>query len=454
MQLVLEDNHSPPSRFFAKCEEAFAAMNEADCTLKALLEANESANTLTTMWKQAAEELMSNSASLSEETKQLKSCVLLGDGEKEGLQNADQYSLNEKDCMLTFLEESFPAMQIEVEKLFETTYNDAKKAVEETQTLFGSFRSSLEDLMCKALQSDISILVLQCQMGEYSKRFKSLNIASNSHKSVLPEHSLVCDNLELNHASPFHNSFLQPLKYRSDGSQIVCASRKETKEFELVDGDTLDGHSILQRELQRKDVLLKGLLFDFSLLQEFASDRKDIKDELEKLIVAMGKVQQELQTRNMQLDDMLVQKIKLEGHLTEAEEALFNSNSELNQAKGTLNVLSEQNIALKDLLQDLYLKNAEAEQVLEDQRQAIKSLEREIVRLSSLQEKQPIRLMEDYEDALTEVTVERDLLLERLTSLQDKLDMASALADENQAIAAEARQVSYVGSILTLYEFA
>lgn len=451
MQLVLEDHHSPPSRFFAKCEEAFAAMNEADFTLKALLEANENANTLTTMWKQAAEELMSNSASLSEETKQLKSRVLLGDGEKEVLKNADQYSLNEKDCMLTFLEESFPAMQIEVEKLFETTYNDAKKVVQETQTLFGSFRSSLEDLMCKALQSDISILVLQCQMGEYSKRFKSLNITSNSHKSIVQEHFPVSDNLELNHASPPHNSFL---KYRSDGSQISCASRKETKEFELVDGDTLDEHSILQRELQRKDVLLKGLLFDFSLLQEFASDRKDIKDELEKLIVAMSKVQQELQTRNVQLDDMLVQKIKLEGHLTEAEEALFNSNSELNQAKGTLNVLSEQNIALKDLLQDLYLKNAEAEQVLDEQRQAIKSLEGEIVRLSSLQEKQPIRLMEDYEDALTEVTAERDLLLEKLTALQDKLDMVSALADENQAIAAEARQVSYVGNILTLYEFA
>lgn len=441
-ELVVEDKHSPPSSFFAKCEEAFAAMKEADYTLKALLEANENANTLTTMWKQAAEELMSNSASLSEETKQLKSCVLLGDGEKEVLQNAVQFSLIEKDCMLTFLEESFPAMQIEVEKLFETTCSDAKNVVEETQTLFGSFRSSLEDLMCKALQSDISMLVLQCQMGEYSKRFKSMSITSNSHRSVLQEHSLVSDNLELNHVSLVRNSFLQPVNYGSEGSQIACASRKEIKEFELVDGDTSDEHSILQRELQRKDVLLKGLLFDFSLLQEFASNRKDIKDELEKLIVAMSEVQQELQTKNTQLDDMLVQKIKLEGHLSEAEEALFNSNSELNQANGTLNVLSEQNIALKDLLQDLYLKNTEAEQVLEDQRKAIKSLEREIVRLSSLQEKLPIRSMEDYEDALTEVTAEKDLLLEKLTSLQDKLDMASALADENRAIAAEARQES------------
>ncbi|KAH6808567.1 phragmoplast orienting kinesin 1 [Perilla frutescens var. frutescens] len=441
-ELAVEDKHSPPNSFFTKCEEAFAAMKEADSTLKAMLKANENANTLTAMWKHAAEELMSNSASLSEETKQLKSCVLQGDEEKEVLQNAVQFSLNEKDCMLTFLEESFPAMQLEVEKLFEATCSDAKKVVEETQTFFGSFRSSLEYLMCKALENDISILVLQCEMREYSQNFKSLSMASNSHRSVLLEQSLVYDNLELNHASLARDPVLQPVKYGSEGPQIPCASREEINGFALVDGDTLNEHSVLQRELQRKDVLLKGLLFDFSLLQEFASHRKDIKDELEKLIVAMSNVQQELKAKSIQLDDMLVQKIKLEDHLSEAEQALFSSNSELNQTKGTLNALSDQNITLKDLLQDLYLKNSEAEQLLEDQRKAITSLEKEIVRLTSLQDKQSVRSVEDYEGALTEVTAERDLLLEKLTSLQDKLDMASALADENQAIATEARQES------------
>lgn len=440
MQLAVEDKHSPASIFFAKCEEVFSAMKEADHTLKAMVKANENANMLTTMWREAADELMSNSASSSEETKQLQSRVSLGDGENEMLQNVVQFGLNEMDCMLTFLEECFPAMQIEVENLFETTYGDAKKVVEETSVSFGSFRSSLEDLICNALSNDISILVLQSQMGEYFRIIKSVSPASNSHRSILHEHSLIYDNLELNHVSLAHNSVLPPVKYECEGSQIACASR----EVELVDGDNnLDEHSVLQRELQRKDVLLRGLLFDFSLLQEFASDRKDIKDELEKLIDAMSNVQQKLQVKSVELDDILVQKMKLEAHLSEAEKALINSNSELSQAKGTLNVLSAQNIALKDLSQDLYLKNSEAEQLLEDQRYAIQSLEKEIVRLSSLQEKQPVWTVEDYEGALTEVKADRDLLLEKLTSLQDKLDMASALADENQAIAAESRQVTF-----------
>lgn len=441
MQLAVEDKGSPASIFFAKCEEAFAAMKEADHTLKAMVKANENANSLTTMWREAAEELMSNSASLSEEKRQLKSSVSLGDRETEILQNAVQFGLNEMDRMLTFLEKCFPAMQVEVESLFDTTYSDAKKVVEETVVSFSCFRSSLEDLTCKALSNDIIILVLQSQMGKYNKNFRSLSPASNSDRSLLHGHSLIYDSLV--HVSLAHNSVPPPVKYECGGSETACASREEFKEFELVGGVNLDEHAILQRELQHKDVLLRGLLFDFSLLQEFASDRKDIKDELEKLIDAMRDVQQKLQVKSTELDDMLVQKMKLEDHLSVAEQALISTNSELSQAKGTLNILSEQNIALKDLSQDLYLKNSEAEQLLVDQRYAIQSLEKEIVRLSSLQEKQPVWSVEDYEGALTEVTTERDLLLEKLASLQDKLDMASALADENQAIAAESRQVTF-----------
>ncbi|KAI3469226.1 hypothetical protein Pfo_025889 [Paulownia fortunei] len=357
------------------------------------------------------------------------------------IHNAIQFSLREKANILSLLEECFLAMQTGVEELFETAHTNAIQVVEETQTFFCSLRSSLEDLMRKAMQNDISIFVLHCHMGEYSHKFRRLRTISNSDRSTLQEHCLVTDNLELSHVSRDDNSALQPVKCESKGYQIACVSRKEIKELDLVDGDT-DKNSELKRELERKDVLLKGLLFDFSLLQEFASHRKDIKDELEKLIVAMSKVQHELQIKRVQLDDVLVQNTKLEGRLSEAEQALFNSNSELNQAKGALNILSEQNVELKDLLKDLYLKNSEAEQLLVDQKEAIKSLEREIIRVSSSQEKQLVPSVDDIEDALTVVTAERDQLVEKLTSLQDKLDMASALADENQAIAAEARQES------------
>ncbi|KAL8481206.1 hypothetical protein ACS0TY_027650 [Phlomoides rotata] len=424
MQLTAKSIHSPPDSFFAKYEEA-------DYMLKVMLKANENANNLTAMWKQTGEKLMSDNTILSEEIEQLKSCVLLSDEEKEALQVAVQFSSSDEVDVLSSLEECFRSMQTGAEELFETAQSDAIKVVEEMQTCFGSFRSSLEDLICKAMQNDISIFVLQCQVGEHSQKFRRLNTISNLDGFVLQEPSQVADNLEPCLVSRDRISVLQPVKCESKGCQISSLSREELNDHNV------DKSSKLQRELEWKDVILKGVLFDFSLLQEFASRRKDIKDELEKLIDAMSQVQQELQIKNVQLDDTLVQKTKLEGLLFEAEQALSNTNSDLDQAKAALNISSEQNVELKDILKDLYLKNSEAEQLLEDQREAIKSLEKEVILLSSSQEKQS-----DYEDALTQVTVERNQLLEKLTSLQDALDMASALSDENQAIAAEARQES------------
>lgn len=431
-----------PNSFFAKFEEAYAAIKDADNMINAMLEANENANRMTAMWKQAGDELMSNEACLTEEIKQLKSSIISRDEEKEVLQDEIQFSLGEKANTLYLFEECFLSMQSSVGELFEMARTDTMEVVKELHTSFGSFRSSLEDLICKVMQNDISIFVLQCQMGEYSHKVRRLNTIPNSNRTTLHEHCLAADNLELSYVSRDDNSALRPVNRESEGYQIASLSRKEIQESDLVDGDTVEKSSELKRELERRDVLLKGLLFDFSLLQEFASHRKDIKDELQKLIVAMSQVQHELQIKNFQLDDTLIQNTELEGRLGEAELALFNSNSELNQTKEALIILSEQNIELKDLLKDLHLKNSDAEKLLEDQREVIKSLEREIIRDDSLPDKQLLHSVEEIEEALTEATAERGELVEKLTSLQYKLDMLSALADENQAIAAEARQVN------------
>ncbi|GER31460.1 phragmoplast orienting kinesin 1 [Striga asiatica] len=358
--------------------------------------------------------------------------------EKKEQHDETQFSLEEACKILSSLEECFLMMQTGMEELLQTAHTDAIQVVKEILSLCGSFIPSLEAIICKVMQSDICTFVLQCQMGEFSHKVSRLNSVSSSDRLTLQGHFLVADDLVI---CQDDNSGVQPLNYESKGHQVISLSRKE-KCLNLSDGDGVDKNSELVRELVRKDVLLKGLLFDFSLLQEFASHRKDIKDELEKLIVAMSNVQHELKTKTVQLDDALTQNTKLEGRLSESEKDLCNSNSELNQAKEALNILSEQNAELKDLLRNLYLKNSEAEQLLGDQQEAIRSLEREILRASSSRERQMGSPVDNVEDALAEVVAERDQLVEKLTSLQDKLDFACALADENQAIAVEARQES------------
>ncbi|CAA0829443.1 Phragmoplast orienting kinesin-1 [Striga hermonthica] len=358
--------------------------------------------------------------------------------EKKEQHDETQFSLGEACKILSSLEEFFLMMQTGMEELLQTAQTDAIQVVKKILSLCGSVRPSLEAIICKVMQSDICTFVLQCQMGEFSHIVSRLNSISSSDRLTLQGHCLVADDLVI---CQDDNSGVQPLHYESKGHQFLSLSSKE-KYLNLSDGDGVDKNSELVRELVRKDVLLKGLLFDFSLLQEFASHRKDIKDELEKLIVAMSNVQHELKTKMVQLDDVLIQNTKLEGRLSESEKDLFNSNSELNQAKEAVNILSEQNAELKDLLRNLYLKNSEAEQLLVDQKEAIRSLEREILRASSSRERQMGSPVDNVEDALAEVVAERDQLVEKLTSLQDKLDFACALADENQAIAVEARQES------------
>ncbi|XP_073118814.1 kinesin-like protein KIN-12C isoform X2 [Henckelia pumila] len=438
-ELADEGYMHPTANFFTKIEKAYETMEEADYILKAMLKANEKANMMTAMWKQSGEELMADKENLIEEIKRLKFGTLLKDGENEVLRDQIQFSFIEIANILSSLEEFFIQMQTAL-KL--SACSDINPVVEETRSLFCSSRSWLDALFCKALQSDISMLVLQCQMGEYIHRFGGINKIIYADRSPLQEHSLSTNKHGISNVSWDDNATSHSIKCQSEGDRIEDKLETEIKEFDPLNSDTGNKNSELKRELERKDILLKGLLFDFSLLQELASHRKDIKGEIEKLIVASNEVQNELQIKRVQIDDMQVKNAKLEDRMAEAELALFNSKSELDQAIEMSNVLSEQNVELKVFLKDLYLKNSEAEHLVEEQREAIKCLEKEIIRLSSSLEKHLVSSTEDVEKSLTRVTAEKDQLFERLCSLQDRLDMACALADENQAIAAEARQES------------
>ena len=167
----------------------------------------------------------------------------------------------------------------------------------------------------------------------------------------------------------------------------------------------------------------------------------DIKDKTEKLIFSLTQVQHELEMETSHLDELLVEYRKLEGHLADTENALFISNSDLEQAKEMIGSYSDQNAELKVLLKDFYLKKSETEELLDEQKQVVKGLEKEILHLTSSAEQKSISLVKGIEDDLRRVISERDQLYEEVQSLNDKLEMAYAFADEKEAIAVEARQV-------------
>ncbi|KAK9143392.1 hypothetical protein Syun_012792 [Stephania yunnanensis] len=106
-----------------------------------------------------------------------------------------------------------------------------------------------------------------------------------------------------------------------------------------------------------------------------------------------------------------------------------------------VDTLSKKNIELIVALEDLYASHVNAEEQLEEKKEAVASLEKEILQMASSVEEKCLSSIEDVEAELSRVTIERNCLREEITSLNDKLEMANALADENEAIVVEARQV-------------
>lgn len=422
--------------FFTKFEEANATIKEADFVLNALVKANENAKQLTGMWKHTGEELMMERANLIEEVEHLKSSLLVKETENQLLHDQAHCTLVEIRSSMSLLEECYMQLKSDEEKL-KAIYSDVFSVGLEMLQSVSNSRSFLEDICSKIMEKDFFLFALyQCYLGEFAKKIPCLNAEYGFHE-LSEVHKL--QDIWANGGSKIKSTISS--KSVHERVQNEVDHDLEGADMILSYDDLMYENFALKKELRRKEVLLEGLLFDFSLLQESTSNTKDIKDETDKLILSLGQVRYELELKTGQLDEILVQHKKLECCLTDSEEALFMSNSNLAKANETIANFSEQNSELKMLLKDLYIKKSEVEEQLEEQKEVVKSLEEEILQLSSSMEKEFLSLVEGIEEDLTRVTAERDQLKEDIQCLNDKLEMAYALVDEKEAIIVAAHQV-------------
>ncbi|VFQ78322.1 unnamed protein product [Cuscuta campestris] len=174
------------------------------------------------------------------------------------------------------------------------------------------------------------------------------------------------------------------------------------EEFELLENlaeEIVSQNLTLGNELSRKDDILKGLLFDLSLLQESASNTKDKKDEIEKLVSSLNALERELELKSCELDDTLSKSFKLEAQLLENKSTISALESDVLRQK---NELCEMGSAISEM------------------NNSIESLRRE----------------------LSDVTCEKEDLNVELVALKKELEIAKALADENEAVALEAKELA------------
>ncbi|CAD5323340.1 unnamed protein product [Arabidopsis thaliana] len=430
----------PVRTFFDRFEEVNATMKEADLTICELVKANEKSNSVTEMWLQTHEELISKEKNLMDDLEQVKSILSACEEEKQVLLNQTHTTLADMENSVSLLEEYFQEMKRGVEETVEALFSHARLAGKELLQLISNSRPSLEQIASEFMEREFTMYATyQCHIG------KLIDQILDQRKQV------ITPNLSGQETN-------QSVKINAIGYNAEDEVTKKQNREEIVTGlendEVVQSHEsllyenlYLKKELERKEALFEGLLFDFRLLQESASNKRDIKNEMDELFDALCKVQLELELKASQVHELFVHNENLENCSIDLKTALFTSQSDLEQAKERIQILAEQNDELRALVSDLCKEKAAAEEGLDEQRDLVNRLEKEILHLTTKAEKQLLSAVKSIKENLKKTSDEKDQIVDEICSLNNKLELAYAIADEKEAIAVEAHQESEASKI-------
>ncbi|XP_020525578.1 kinesin-like protein KIN-12F isoform X2 [Amborella trichopoda] len=222
--------------------------------------------------------------------------------------------------------------------------------------------------------------------------------------------------------------------------QHLCDCEETAQNF-IEESDSLEASAkklvsenlSLSAELARKDEIVQGLLFDMHLLQELASNAKDRNNEIEEMLQVLESTEDELEAavaRNQMFEIQLAEKV----------DSISGLEMELANTQESVKLVSDENLSLNNDIKVFLTKKQSIEAELEEKVKLIEGLEEEIVEINSFLDHDKL-LIEGFKNDLAKVGSERDSLEAEVLALKDQLEMAQALAEENEAIAAEERQI-------------
>ncbi|OMO74183.1 Semialdehyde dehydrogenase, NAD-binding protein [Corchorus capsularis] len=219
---------------------------------------------------------------------------------------------------------------------------------------------------------------------------------------------------------------------------------KFIEEFEHLEhhAKELESENVsLQAELSRKDEVLKGLLFDLSLLQESASNTKDQKDEIEEIVSSLEALEEEVAIKSRELDEAVSHSQMLEVQLQEKLDIISNLQLGISNERKSLKHICSENQKLRAHNEDALAVKSSLEDELRERMKINESLEAELSEMSSAIS-QMNDTIESLSSSLDEVAGERDQLHMEVLSLEEKLGKTQAEAKQSEAIAMEAQQMA------------
>lgn len=222
--------------------------------------------------------------------------------------------------------------------------------------------------------------------------------------------------------------------------EMIHRFKEELESLEELAKELISENSTLQTELSRKDDVLKGLLFDLSMLQESASNTKDQKDEIEELAASFEALEDEHAVKLRELDEAVANGQILEAQVQEKTGIICILQLDISKMHETVESLSNKNLELTANTENALEAKKSSEEELTETRKVNETLEAELVEMeAALREMN--NCIESLKGNLDAVIIERDGLQSEVLILKENLEMAHALAEENNAIAVEAREV-------------
>ncbi|KAG4401142.1 hypothetical protein AAZX31_07G192900 [Glycine max] len=205
-------------------------------------------------------------------------------------------------------------------------------------------------------------------------------------------------------------------------------------ELNLKDSELTRMQSFLEVELSRKDDVIKGLLYDLSLLQESASNNKDQKDENEKIVATMEALETELAVKSGELADVVANCQSLEAQLQDKTVIVTALELDLSKEREALKLQVSENKKLATHIEGALAARQLADNEITERMKLTESLEDAMLEMNSV--------ISQMNSDLDELTNERDQLQGQVICLKNRLEKAEAQAEANEAIAQEAQKVA------------
>ncbi|KAK7319825.1 hypothetical protein RJT34_04553 [Clitoria ternatea] len=234
---------------------------------------------------------------------------------------------------------------------------------------------------------------------------------------------------------------LQNIELKKINCMLEDSSVKLKNQLNLRDSELTGMQSLLQVELSRRDDVIKGLLYDLSLLQESASNSKDQKDEIERMVATMEALEEELAVKSGELADVAANCQLLEVQLQDKSDRITALELDLSKECKALKLQISENQQLRIQIEDALAARKLADNELAERLKITESLEDEILEMSSVLS-QMNDSIKNLSSDLDELTIERDELQGQIIFLKGRLEKAEAQAGANEAIAQEAQKVA------------